>query len=275
MTDRPAPRVAYWPFLLADLVFLGLAYLILELGHRPLQLLEVYGVILCVGAGVWCFLMPFRARLKMAESENLVSAAAQIKNLDLVAAQISSATTLWQGVQEESSKAAAAAKQVTDRMVEESKAFCAFLEKANDTEKNHLRLEVEKLHRAQSDWMQILIHILDHTYALHRAASRSKQRGVAEQIAQFQNACLDSARRVGLASFIVENGAAFDPEKHQLLDGDTAKENAAVTETIAPGYTFQGRLIRPALVRLQTELMENESASAETEAVSTAQTQLF
>ena len=41
-------------------------------------------------------------------------------------------------------------------MTAEARAFQQFLDKANDTERNHLRLEVEKLRRAEGDWLQVL-----------------------------------------------------------------------------------------------------------------------
>jgi molecular chaperone GrpE (heat shock protein) len=254
MTERSAPKLTYWPFLLADLVFLGLAYLIVQLGHRPLQLLEMYGLILCVGAGVWCFLIPFRSKLKIAESENLVSAAEQIKNLDLVAAQISSATTLWQGVQEEAAKSSAAAKQVAEQMTVEAQAFSEFLAKANDTEKGHLRLEVDKLRRSEGEWLQILVYILDHVYALHQGALRSRQKALTEQVGNFQNACRDAARRVGIVPIEAGAGEPFDPARHQLMEGEAMTETSSISETLAVGYSFQGQLVRPAVVRLQNSI---------------------
>jgi molecular chaperone GrpE (heat shock protein) len=260
MTERTAPKLTYWPFLLADLIFLGLAYFILQFGHRPLQILEMYGVILCVAIGAWCFLMPFRTKLKLAESENLIFAAEQIKNLDAVAAQISSATTLWQGVQEESAKSAAAAKQVSEQMTAEALAFQEFLQKANDTEKGHLRLEVDKLRRAEGEWLQILVHVLDHVYALYRGAQQSRQKALIGQVANFQNACRDTARRVGLMPFEAETGEAFDASKHQLPDGETSAENGSVLETLALGYTFQGQIIRPAIVQLQSGISSELAA---------------
>jgi len=41
-------------------------------------------------------------------------------------------------------------------------------------------------------------------------------------------------------------------ERHHLADGKEAPPaDAVVAETLAPGYTYQGRLVRPALVRLR------------------------
>jgi molecular chaperone GrpE (heat shock protein) len=46
-------------------------------------------------------------------------------------------------------------------------------------------------------------------------------------------------------------GDAFDPKLHQLKDKLVPDENAIVGETLAPGYTFQGQLVRRALVVLK------------------------
>ena len=65
-------------------------------------------------------------------------------------------------------------------------------------------------------------------------------------------ACRDAARRVGLTPFAPNEGEPFDAERHQLVEeGAAAPAEAVVAETIATGYTYQGRLVRPALVRLR------------------------
>jgi molecular chaperone GrpE (heat shock protein) len=126
------------------------------------------------------------------------------------------------------------------------------MKRANDSERATLRLEVEKLRRVEGEWLQVLVRMLDHVYALHQGASRSGQPKLAEQVGSFQMACRDSARRVGLAPFTANEGEPFDAQRHQLVEeGATAPADAVVAETIATGYTFQGRLVRPALVRLR------------------------
>jgi molecular chaperone GrpE (heat shock protein) len=57
-------------------------------------------------------------------------------------------------------------------------------------------------------------------------------------------------RRVGLVLFGVEAGEKFDAQKHRAHGVENPPADAAVVETLAPGITFQGRLVRPALVRL-------------------------
>ena len=113
-----------------------------------------------------------------------------------------------------------------------------------------MRLEVEKLRRAEGDWLQVLVRILDHTFALHQGAQRAGQQNVVAQLSHFQSVCLDAARRVGLVPFAARAGDSFDPQRHQSIE-EKAPADASVEETVAPGYSFQGKLIRPALVRLR------------------------
>jgi hypothetical protein len=136
------------------------------------------------------------------------------------------------------------------------------LQKSNDGEKATLKLEVEKLRRAEAEWVQIVVRMLDHVFALHQGALRSGQPNLIGQLGNFQNACRDAARRVGLAPFTAEPGEAFDAQRHQLIDGDPQRAaGAKVEETVATGYTFQGKILRPALVRLHGE--SGGSAAAE------------
>jgi molecular chaperone GrpE (heat shock protein) len=117
-----------------------------------------------------------------------------------------------------------------------------------------------QLPRAEGDWLQVLVRLLDHVYALHQAALRSRQPSLIDQLAQFQNACRDTARRVGLTPFVAAPAEPFDQQRHQLMDADAKPEaGAVVEETLATGYTFQGQLVRPALVRLSNG-KESEAA---------------
>jgi molecular chaperone GrpE (heat shock protein) len=136
----------------------------------------------------------------------------------------------------------------------------------NDSEKATLRLEVEKLRRGELEWLQVLVNILDHIFALHAAAVRSGDAKFAAPITTFQNVCRDTARRLGLTPFAAEPNEPFDAERHQVAGSkETPPAGAVVAETIGSGYTFQGRLLRPALVRLR-----DGNASAETQPKKTA-----
>lgn len=254
MTDE-SKSPPLWPFLLVDALFVGVAVLLLELGHRPLQWWEAAGLILCAAAGAGVFLTPFLRRSAnrqtLAQAQKLADAAAKIEKLDELASQISNSTAQWQVVQDTAAKTAQTATDLAQSMASEAKAFAEFLQKANDAERAHLRLEAEKLRRNEGEWLQIVIRILDQVYALFQAALQSGQPALAEQIGHFQNACRDISRRTGLAVVTAAAGEPFDPKRHQLMPDAAASENALVLETVAPGYTWQGQMVRRALVRLQ------------------------
>jgi len=261
MSDTSTVKLARWPalffFLLGDALFLALAWWIMSHASTPLVLWDTAALVLCVGAGAWLSILPFlwdyKSALKLTESNQLASTLAQVQNLEQVAAQVTGAGAQIQGALDEAARTVTAANEISTRMTAEAKSFTEFMQKANDTEKAHLRLEAEKLRRAEGEWIQIVVRMLDHTFALHQAAARASQPNVTQQLANFQAACHDAARRVGLAPFAAAPGAPFDATRHRLVEENAeAPANAAIGETLAPGFTYQGQLLRPALVGLQT-----------------------
>ena len=59
-------------------------------------------------------------------------------------------------------------------------------------------------------------------------------------------------RRLGLVPFVAEPDEPFDAGRHQVAGKpEKIPDGAVVTETIGAGYTFQGKPLRPALVRLR------------------------
>jgi len=270
MSDAIAPKLSKWPFFLGDGLLLGTAYFITYQSKFALGHWELCFVALCVvgGAllGIVPFLLEYDALVKAAQARELTTAASLLKDLEGIAAQISSATGKWQDAQEQADKTAATAREIAERMTGEVQAFTEFMKRANDSERATLRLEVEKLRRAESEWLQVLVRMLDHVYALHQGACRSGQSKLIEQVGNFQMACRDAARRVGLAPFAADAGEPFDAQRHQLTEeGAQPPADAVVGETVATGYTFQGRLLRPALVRLRGEEAGAAAAAGEVE----------
>ena len=256
MHDHIVPKLPKWPFFLGDALLLGLAFFVCYQSGLPLSRVEIAACVVSVafGAtlGVLPFLSEYRAVLKIDEAENLAGVVGQIKNIEQVAAQISTATSLWQNAQDAADKTTQAAAQIADGMTAELKNFSEFMERAGESEKATLRLEVEKARRAEGEWLQIMVRLLDHVFALHTAAVRSGQPNVIKQIDGFQTACRDTVRRVGLVPFLATPDEPFDEKRHQVIEDDAKPApGALVAETLATGYTFQSQLLRPAIVRLQ------------------------
>jgi molecular chaperone GrpE (heat shock protein) len=256
MNDLNAPKLSKWPFFLGDALLLGVAGFICYQSKFVLGDWELCFVVLCVvGGALLCiapFLLEYDALVKLTEAGGLTTVVSQLKNLEGIAGQISGATGRWHDAQDAADKTANAAREIGERMTSEVKAFTEFMQRANDSERANLRLEVEKLRRAEADWLQVLVRMLDHVFALHQGALRSGQPALIEQVGNFQNACRDAARRVGLTPFAANEAEPFDAQRHHLVEeGTKPPPDAVVANTVAAGYTLQGRLIRPALVRLR------------------------
>ena len=253
MSDaKPLPL---WPFVAVDALFLGLAALLLKFGHHPLSWQESGMMVLCGALGSWSFVTPFLRRSAdeqaLSQAKLLADAAGQIQKLDQLAAQISGATNQWLELQANTSQAAANAKQVADAMAAEARTFSEFLQRAGETEKAHLRVEVEKLHRAEGERLQIVIQVLDRVYALYQAARRCGEPGLIEQIGHFQKDCRDVVRRIGLVAIEVPEGETYDPEDHHLPENVMATEDSVVAVTLACGYMYQGKRLRKPAVELK------------------------
>ncbi len=252
--------VPKWPFLLGNATLLGFAgWIVLEKASHPITDLQIVFATASVGLGAVLgalpYILEYRGASKLVEVNALTTVVAQLEDLQKYAGQVSAATDQWARVQEATQggaeKTTAAAREIADRMAVEIRSFNEFQAKLNDGEKNAMRLEVEKLRRIEGDWLQVLARILDHIFALYTAASRSGQPEVAAQIGQFQIACRDAARRVGMVPFVAEANEPFDPQRHRAHGVEHPQAEDTVAETMALGFSFQGRLIRPALVRLQ------------------------
>jgi molecular chaperone GrpE (heat shock protein) len=266
--------LANWAFLLGDLLLLLFAGWVMGQGN---WVRERWLVLACGGAvlaGAILLIIPqvldHRLRMKQLEADLLKAGLEPIKNLESIAQQIALATSQWQSVQEIAEKTTLSIKDIADRMATEANAFAEFLKKANETEKQHLRLEVEKLRRGEGEWLQIVVATLDHIHALHQAGVRSGRPNLIEELSRFQAACRDVARRVGLVPLTAQPGDRFDTVIHQLAQPNgEPPPDAQIEQVIALGYSFQGQLIRQALVTVlapaQLKIEPDGSTLPETE----------
>ncbi|HTY87472.1 MAG TPA: nucleotide exchange factor GrpE [Candidatus Acidoferrum sp.] len=257
MNDTTNWQIPKWPFLVGGVLLLVFGFVIVN--HSPLPghwaFLATGCVVLGAALSVIPYLLDYRAMGKALEVNALGAIADKIQNLEKLAAQISSATNHWTAAEEsirgQAEKTTVAAKAIADRMTNEVIEFSDFMKKMNDTEKASLKLEVEKLRRGEVEWLQVLVTILDHVYALHTAAARSGDAKFTTPVTNFQNACRDVSRRLGLVPFVVAAGEPFNAEHQKAVDGQVPAAGAVVAETVGCGYTFQGQPLRPALVRLR------------------------
>jgi molecular chaperone GrpE (heat shock protein) len=261
MSNQP-PKISKWIFVFADLLLLaGCGWALLQFvgTNKPYAGLVAVAAIVGWMYGAWVCIMPwveeFRAEMKFQESQKLASSLAQIQRIEEVATRIQAATGSWQSAQDSAARTATTAKEVHERIKADMKDFMEFSDRVNSEEKKHLQLEIDKLRKMEGDWVGVSARMLDHTFALTQAAQRSNQPGLATQLNNFQSACRDAARRMGLVPFHPAPGDPFDPRAHQVEGGDgSAPAGSVISDVLATGYTFQGQLLRRSLVRVGSGL---------------------
>jgi molecular chaperone GrpE (heat shock protein) len=253
MSDHPLPVIPKWPFLCADIVLACGAAFVIVLSAHPIGMGPLVLCVLCLlcGAclGVLPYLLEYRSSEHAFQSDKLQSATDQLHNLELLNVQVGTSLTQLHVVLEECAKLVSTSGSLSDQITAEAKAFKENSDKAHEAEKSSLRLEIEKFRRSETEWLQVLTGIMDHVYALHQAAVRSGQPELARQIGLFQRACRDLARRIGLVPFAPEEQQPFDPNMHHVADAEApSAPGTPIARIMATGYTYQGQLIRRALV---------------------------
>ncbi len=256
MNEAPTPKLPHWPFLILNVFLAGLALWLLNKILPPRDRWEVILGLGCLATGalaawIGCipFLRNFTAEIRVSENQQLNTAVERIQQLETIGQQISTATARWQTVQETAASIVQTSNQITERMGAESRSFQEFMTNAQSTENAHLRLEIEKLKRGEREWLQSVGTVFDHVFALHGAALLSGQSTLIDQLSQFQNACRDSVRRVGLNPFAPKIGDPFDSKSQQMVQGEESSSSGTkVINVVACGFTFQGQMIRHALV---------------------------
>jgi molecular chaperone GrpE len=105
--------------------------------------------------------------------------------------------------------------------------------------------------RTTARTIEALIPIIDafeHALAIHREPAYENYRKGFELI---YKQLLDNVAKLGAERFD-PIGKHFDPHEHQAMDRTetTDREDGTVLETFQPGYSFHGRILRPAGVRV-------------------------
>ena len=255
MAIPSAPSIVKWPFFIADFILVVVGAAIAWSAKWPPTPLIILAMVACFIVGALILVYPFlrehAAAVKLWEQANLAEAAQQLDQLVTVANRVVAAAREWEGFQSNTQKLQLQSGQLVDRMVGEAKSFSELMQRMDLHEKQALRFELEKVRRQEAEMLQVLVHLLDHVHALRQAGDRSGQPQLAQQLANFRSACLETARRVGLLAFESEPGSPFDPHSHQTVDGREPGEGAVIESTVACGYSFQGQPVRRILVTLR------------------------
>ena len=261
------PQIRKWPFVVGDLLLIGVAVWIFYTNDYAPAGGDLGMIVACLGLGVFISVLPFMAEFREEsrrfDANEFRSTLDQIRQLEGVGDRLDAVTAQWEAVQENCGQVVQAAADLSAKNEAEVERWQRMAQQADTRERDHLRLEVEKLRRGEREWLEVLVGILDHIFALHRAAVQSRQVKLIGQIEAFRNACLEISRRVGLSQYLIDPGEAYNPEIHKIPEGSPCPENPVVAETLAPGFSFQGHAVRQPMVALvDRSLMGSKGADA-------------
>jgi hypothetical protein len=222
-------------------------------------------ITLAVALGAWLLAWPFlkehEAETKSELQQDWHDTLQQVRQIQDVASQVTHAITHVIAAQDTTQKCFTTAESLAERLQAEHQSLLQSLHQANDQEKKTLNLELEKQRRTEQEALQVIVHLLDHSYALFQAGRRSGQPALTEQLRQFRAACLDAARRLGIVAHEAQEGEIFDPRYHQTTDDSTPPPKSRIENTIACGYTYRGAGIRPIVVRMESAQTADETHS--------------
>jgi molecular chaperone GrpE len=140
------------------------------------------------------------------------------------------------------------------------------LRRQADFDNYRKRIEKERLEdskRATARVVEALIPIVDgfeHALAAHREAEYENYRKGFELI---YKQMLDNLAKLGVER-IEPIDQPFDPHKHQAVDRAETADHAdgTVLQVFQPGYLFNGRVLRPAMVRVAVHPAQASKSSA-------------
>ena len=105
--------------------------------------------------------------------------------------------------------------------------------------------QADVVERAAESLVQQLLPVLD-------ACDAAVQHG-AEDVVPVQNQLVDTLTKLGLERLDPE-GAAFDPNFHEAVmhePGEGGDDGPLVAEVMRTGYSWKGRVLRPAMVKVK------------------------
>ena len=203
---KPLPlpvAVPKWPFLTADIIFIGLGYWISTLIQGEPQSWQIISILVCAGLGAGFAVAPFyfeyRAEAKAVEIAQLTTVAREVNKMEDTAKLIAEASANWSAVQETSEQTAKLAEEIASGMAATVKDHDSFMANAKTEELSTLKLQVEKLRRTEADWANTLVGMLNLVYQLEQSAISSGKEQFIQTMGKFQGHCREIARRVGLS----------------------------------------------------------------------------
>ena len=120
--------------------------------------------------------------------------------------------------------------------------------------KRHLKEKEDYFRFAHGELVRELLPVYDHfviALSTIENTSQGENHSVLQGIQMIQKEMWDILSRNGLSK-IETAGKIFDPEQHEALESveDDTQPEETVVEEVRPGYLLNGKLLRPASVKI-------------------------
>ena len=247
------------PFVVTDLVLILTAVGILTFAQHPLSGSAIWTITLLVVSGAWIavtpWIMEFRSKTRLAELEGLKGVQESIQKMNSFSDGVNSALLSLSNIQEIAQASARRAAEAEEKIAQYGQDFEERFSKAANYEKSAFQLEIDKLKRIEKDWVSSASGMLDHILALASAGIHSGKPEISEQMRRFRAACLEFASHAGIQPYMPAPTELYNPEKHAVPpNAPEPAAEAKIARVLAPGFLYQGALIRKAMIL--TEDME-------------------
>jgi hypothetical protein len=162
MTTRPAspPPVKRWPFVLGDVLLLGIALGVVVLGGSPPGLVTLVVVAICVLLGVGLlvapYLMEYEARVRFAEAATHDQLEIQARRLAQTVEQLSHAVSRSQSTEEQAGQALGTIEELTEKLTSQSDELASALARSTEREIADLKLQLERVARERDQQLASL-----------------------------------------------------------------------------------------------------------------------
>lgn len=110
--------------------------------------------------------------------------------------------------------------------------------------KRTTKQQSEALDRGREHLAQALLPVLD-------AADLALAHGGADGVEQIAGMLFDALVKEGLEGIAPESGSPFDPTVHDAVMHEDGEGGPVIVEVLRAGYAWRGKLLRPAMVKVQ------------------------
>jgi len=205
LSDEPAP-LSPWPFLIADAVALGTAFVIGSQAHAPYSPAVVISIGGLVAVGASATVLPFilnharKQDLLLAERQREIAALAQ--TVRECAEQLSIAAGSLHGIADSAAKSVKQAEQLPIKLQEKIHEFKEQLHEVSATENEALSQEVNTLRSAETERIESVVTTvrkLSGEFARLEAASRKHVTDLSDALTRFTKSAEQAAEEATTA----------------------------------------------------------------------------